>query len=114
MSEFVEEFLNNTSHFQMNDARKVPIICPDAKTLTKFETYFDKAFEIKKKQFADQITFAKAEEELEKIQKSLDVAVYSLYDIDPTIEYTVNQGTKNEVKTVKTDLFTNDIQLNFE
>ena len=114
MSEFVEEFLNNTSHFQMNDARKVPIISPDAKILSKFEAYFDKAFEIKKKQFAEQITLTKAEEELAKIQKLLDEAVYSLYNINPTIEYTVQQGTDHEVKTVKTDLFTNDIQSNLK
>ena len=74
----------------------------------------DKAFEIKKKQFAEQITLTKAEEELAKIQKSLDEAVYSLYNINPTMEYTVHQGTEHEVKTVKTDLFTTNIQLNLE
>jgi len=114
MSEFVEEFLNNTSHFQMNDARKVPVISPDSKILAKFEILFDKALEIKKKQFAEQITLTKAEEELAKIQKSLDEAVYTLYNINPTIEYTVHQAAEHEVKIVQTDLFTNDIQLNLE
>lgn len=109
ISEFQQEFLNNTASFQINDARMLPVIFPNAKDLTKFLSIFEKAVEIKKKQFSEIITYDKAEEQLSKVQIDLDKAIYSLYNIDTLTEYTVHEGTQHEVKTVKTDLFTTDI-----
>lgn len=81
MSEFVQEFLNRTSHFQINDARKVPIIIPNKKQLSFINNLVDKALEIKKIQFSGQISESKAEEKLDEIQHKIDKFVYDLYDI---------------------------------
>ncbi len=81
MSEFVQEFLNGTSHFQINDARKIPIIIPNKKQLSFVNNLVDDAIEIKKLQFSEQISYEKAEEELDEIQNKIDKFVYDLYDI---------------------------------
>ena len=77
--EFQENFLNNTSHFQINDARKMPVIIPDKKTKSQFESIFSKALEIKKKFFDKKITFDQHEFELKKIEDLNDKMVESLY-----------------------------------
>lgn len=35
ISLYVDNFINNTSHFQINDARQLPIVFPSDETLTK-------------------------------------------------------------------------------
>ncbi len=79
IAEFQENFLNNTSHFQINDARKMPVIIPDKKTKSQFESIFSKALEIKKKFFDKKITFDQHEFELKKIEDLNDKMVESLY-----------------------------------
>ena len=82
ISEFVDNFLNNTSHFQINDARQLPVIIPDSKQLTEFKTLFDRAYEIKKKQFSGQISESLSNQKLDEIQSELDKMVYRLYGIE--------------------------------
>lgn len=48
MSRYSETFINFTVNFQINDARILPIIIPNANELKNFKTLFDKALEIKK------------------------------------------------------------------
>ena len=74
-------FVNNTPHFQINDARQIPIIVPTPEQLKEFEEIFDKAKEIKIKEFSSQITKEESEKQLNNIQKIVDKAVYKLYDI---------------------------------
>lgn len=81
ISEYVDEFINNTSHFQINDARQVPIIIPTQKQLNVFEKIFNDAYFVKKKQFANEITNSEANSKLRKIQKNLDKNVYDLYSV---------------------------------
>ena len=82
MSEFVEDFINNTSHFQINDARRVPIIIPTSPQLSEFEDVFDRAYVIKEQQFSDKITKDAALQKLNEIQDELDEMVYSLYGVE--------------------------------
>ncbi|WP_419082224.1 DNA modification methylase, partial [Phocaeicola sp.] len=37
ISLYVDNFVNNTSHFQINDARQLPIVIPNLKILNKIE-----------------------------------------------------------------------------
>lgn len=81
VSEFVEDFINNTQTFQINDARQLPIIIPNEKQLSEFKYLFDKAVKIKKLQFSNQISKEEAEEKLNPIQEQLDKLVYELYGL---------------------------------
>lgn len=82
ISRFKYEFLNNTVSFQINDARQIPIIVPSADQLSIFKSIFDRAFEIKKEQFAGKITKEEAESRLSEVQRDLDEEVYKLYGIE--------------------------------
>jgi len=81
-SEFQQEFYNNTSSFQINDARKIPIIIPTPEQLAEFEDVFDRAYVIKEQQFSDKITKDVAMQKLNEIQDELDEMVYSLYGVE--------------------------------
>jgi hypothetical protein len=78
-SEYSFEFLNNTSHFQINDARCLPIIVPNKKQLDDFENIFDRAYQVQKEKFSKKITIESAEQKLEMIQHELDEKVNELY-----------------------------------
>jgi len=94
MSELVEEFLNNTSHFQINDARKIPIVVPSQEQLREFEDIFGQAYRVKKDQFARRVTKEKAEAQLKEIQKQLDTEVYELYNLTDEEIRVVEEATK--------------------
>ncbi|MEA3429626.1 MAG: N-6 DNA methylase [Thermodesulfobacteriota bacterium] len=81
VSEFVEDFINNTQTFQINDARQLPVIIPNEKQLSEFKDLFDNAVKIKKLQFSNQIIKEEAEEKLNSIQELLDEMVYKLYGL---------------------------------
>ena len=81
ISEFTSNFYNNTSTFQINDGRKIPIIIPTKEQLKYINDIVDNAIEIKKLQFNKSITEEKANLELQKIQEKIDKFVYELYDI---------------------------------
>jgi len=81
ISEYVSDFINSTSHFQINDARQIPIIIPSKEQLVGFEDIFDRAHAIKVQQFEGKITRDLADKQLADIQKELDEKVYSLYKV---------------------------------
>lgn len=81
MSGYVDDFVNNTQTFQINDARQLPVIIPSEQQLKSFKELFDKAYSIKKNQFKNKITSAESEKELSDIQQKLDKMVYELYAI---------------------------------
>lgn len=77
ISLYVDNFINNTSHFQINDARQLPIIWPSKEILTQFTRLVSEA--ISKKQ----ITFSSSvESELREIQLNIDKSVQQLYHIN--------------------------------
>lgn len=73
MSLYVDTFINNTSHFQINDARQVPIIIPSEAQLRVFKTLFDKATKCKVSNVQ--------EDELSAVERHIDVMVNELYGI---------------------------------
>ena len=73
ISLYVDNFINNTSHFQINDARQLPIIIPNKTTLDKFEKLFKQAVQIKKG-YSNEV-------ELDNIQQEIDILVNELYGI---------------------------------
>lgn len=80
-SEFSHEFLNNTSSFQINDARRLPIIVPTDKQLKDFEILFDKSYEIQIQKHYNKISQELAESQLQITQKELDTKVDELYNL---------------------------------
>lgn len=84
ISLYVDNFINNTSHFQINDARQLPIIIPDEEQLNECKVIFDKSVELKKKQFqtTDPDTIDALETELNEWQKKLDAFVLKLYGLE--------------------------------
>ena len=80
-SEFQQDFLNNTSSFQINDARKFPIIVPSKKKLQEFIDLFDEAKKIKLAYFKNKISEEEQEKKLGKIQAKVDLEVEKLYNL---------------------------------
>ncbi|MDD4847650.1 MAG: Eco57I restriction-modification methylase domain-containing protein [Bacteroidales bacterium] len=81
MSYYVDNFVNNTQTFQINDARQLPIIVPTNEILTIVENFFNNAFALKKQQFKNVISNSEAEQKLNNIQEALDVMVRKLYGL---------------------------------
>ena len=81
MSFYVDNFIKNTSHFQINDARQTPIVVPTETQLNSFKTIFDRAYKIKKEQFSDIVSEEKAEMLLEPIHQELNKLVEELYGV---------------------------------
>lgn len=81
ISLYVDNFINNTSHFQINDARQLPVIVPTKTEIEKFKFCFNKAVEIKSKQFSNSISISECESELLNIQNEIDNLVNTLYQM---------------------------------
>ena len=81
ISLYVDNFINNTSHFQINDARQLPIIIPSANELEKFREISESSIVIKRTMFSSAMSFDIAEEKLNSKQVELDKAVLELYSI---------------------------------
>lgn len=81
ISEYVDDFINNTQTFQINDARVLPIIVPSNDQLVIFESIFNESFDIKNQFFDGLISKEVHDEELDKIQIKLDKEVEKLYGL---------------------------------
>ena len=79
VAEFVRDFLNNTPHFQINDARFLPIPVPSTLQLEEALRLFNLAYNIQKEFFAGMISEHTRNEELNGIQLEVDRFVHSLY-----------------------------------
>lgn len=79
LSFYVDNFVNNTSHFQINDARQLPVIIPSVEQLKELELIFNHAYEIKQNQYKKCIHIDIAEEQLKEIQNKLDYFIDKLY-----------------------------------
>ena len=81
MFHYLREIVNNTVNLQINDFRQFPIVVPRYEQLKKFEAVFDRAKDIKIKEFSSQITKEEADRELDVIQKEVDDMVMDLYGL---------------------------------
>ena len=81
MSLYVDNFINNTSHFQINDARQVPIIIPSDSQLYKAKELFDSAFDIKRKQLRQEVSEEVAIESISIIEASVEALIRNIYQI---------------------------------
>ncbi len=81
ISLYVDNFINNTSHFQINDARQLPIIIPSPYELEIFRQISVASIATKRYIFSSAISTDIAEEKLNDKQTELDKAVLKLYSI---------------------------------
>lgn len=81
ISQYVDNFINNTSHFQINDARQLPIIHPKPSELEEFKDLFNRAMSVKNNLFNNDSTSSDYDKKLSEIQIELDQKVISLYQI---------------------------------
>jgi hypothetical protein len=77
ISKYVDNFINNTSHFQINDARQLPIIIPSEEQLKTYNILFEKLFSIKK--------YSTPTEEIESsllfLQEKINMLTKKLYEL---------------------------------
>ena len=71
MSHYVDDFVNNTQTFQINDARQLPFIVPDNEILTEISEICHQAISIKKG--------SNDERALLELQSKLDSTTMALY-----------------------------------
>lgn len=74
ISLYVDTFINNTSHFQINDARQLPIVYPTPEVLSEIIRIVDNAC-LEKKQSSHS-------SKMEQIQINIDKLVRHIYKID--------------------------------
>ena len=73
MSHYVDDFVNNTQTFQINDARQLPIIIPDNKMLSRIKNLFEAALKTKRTDNDETM--------LVDIQKELDSLILQFYNL---------------------------------
>jgi hypothetical protein len=78
----IREFFNSTVSLQINDLRKLPIKIPTPNQLEVFNDKFDHCFDIKKRQFAEELSEAEALALLKPIELEIDKLVEELYGIN--------------------------------
>ncbi|WP_273729977.1 Eco57I restriction-modification methylase domain-containing protein [Leuconostoc mesenteroides] len=81
ISFYVDNFINSTSHFQINDARQLPIVIPSKLQLKRLEKIFNTAIQIKEKQFSKELSDEDSQIKLEHIQNNLDIEIANLYHL---------------------------------
>ena len=81
ISSYVDNFINNTSHFQINDARQLPIIIPSDYELEKLREISESSIRTKQELSSFVISSEIAEERLQNNQIELDQAILELYSI---------------------------------
>lgn len=81
ISLYVDNFINNTSHFQINDARQLPIVIPNNTMFEYLKEIVSKAIYIKKDNTSTSTVNVDAEEKLSFLQKELDNIIVQLYAI---------------------------------
>lgn len=81
ISKFVDDFINNTQTFQINDARMLPIVILDKTALKNIKNIFDRAVLLKKETFKNPDIKIKNDIELEQLQIQLDLIVERIYNL---------------------------------
>ena len=75
ISLYVDNFINNTSHFQINDARQLPIIIPTESELRNFVKLSQSAIDIKR------VSTKRNNVAISNLQIELDNVIRELYRI---------------------------------
>lgn len=81
MSYYVDNFVNNTQTFQINDARQLPVIVPTKRMLEKIKPLFDRAIKLKKVVANGSATEEQISFELNQVEDALNRYVNELYAI---------------------------------
>ncbi|MDR0205869.1 MAG: Eco57I restriction-modification methylase domain-containing protein [Bacteroidales bacterium] len=79
MSYYVDDFVNNTQTFQINDARQLPIIIPTNEQLEYCKPLYDRAIALKQSVFNNRGNETDIETELSEIEANLNDFVEKLY-----------------------------------
>ena len=79
MSYYVDDFVNNTQTFQINDARQLPIIIPTSEQLKKSKFLYNKAVKLKQNVFNNIVKESDIKFELSEIEIKLNEFVETLY-----------------------------------
>lgn len=74
ISYYVDNFVNNTQTFQINDARQLPIIIPTSENNEKAKTFVASAIKMKKE-------YTDGNAALEAIQKKVDSYIEDIYHL---------------------------------
>lgn len=80
MSRYVDDFVNNTQTFQINDARQLPIIVPTFEELAEIKIMFDKLISLKKQSFASDFD-DNINQELSSVEGKLEIIISHLYNL---------------------------------
>ena len=81
ISLYVDNFINNTSHFQINDARQLPIIVPDEDILARIRSLVENAVNAKKESFSSVIQREIINDKISLVQIQIDNLIRNLYHI---------------------------------
>ena len=71
ISLYVDNFINNTSHFQINDARQLPIIIPQKKTFESLQNLVANCISLKKTTTTDDSLMGEKQNELDRLVRFL-------------------------------------------
>ena len=78
MSQYVDDFVNNTQTFQINDARQLPIVVPSPEKLQELFPLFQEAVQIKKSGTTSKGDNARA---LEVIENKIEDIIRKIYQM---------------------------------
>jgi hypothetical protein len=81
LSVYVNDFINNTQTFQINDARQLPIIVPSSKQLLDIDDLFYKAIQIKIQETNSDLSDNENSINLKLLQTKLDKLVLEIYGL---------------------------------
>ena len=82
IARLVFNFLNNTSHFQINDCRMLPIPVPNDEQLLYAKELYENAEKLQKMYFNNELTKEEKDTRLKTIQDKVDSFVKNLYGIE--------------------------------
>lgn len=71
ISLYVDNFINNTSHFQINDARQLPIIIPKKETFESLQKLVANCISLKKTATTDDFLMGEKQYELDRLVRLL-------------------------------------------
>lgn len=71
ISLYVDNFINNTSHFQINDARQLPIIIPQKETFESLQKLVNDCINLKKTATTDDFLMGEKQYELDRLVRLL-------------------------------------------
>ena len=71
ISLYVDNFINNTSHFQINDARQLPIIIPQSEMFESLQKLVADCISLKKAVAIDEFLMEEKQYELDRLVRLL-------------------------------------------